>query len=355
MVGEVLRSWRRGLTPLLALISLSGCSSVSLDVGYYWQSISGHLAVIRQAKPIDELLGQPDLDAKLRERLVSVQRIRRYASTRLDLPDNGSYTRFADLKRPYVVWNVFAAPEFSLRLKQWCFPIAGCISYRGYYDQQQAQTYADTLSAQGLDVYVAGVPAYSTLGWFDDPVLNTFIQYPEAELARLIFHELAHQVVYVKGDSTFNESFATSIEEAGVARWLEEQGSPAMKADYDRYNERRQAFVALLRRHRDELAALYEAATDDAQRREAKGRVFAAMQRDYAELKRGWGGYSGYDRWFGQRLSNAHLGSVATYTDLIPGFRRLLDQNHGELATFYARVREIAKLDKEERDKRLAP
>lgn len=347
--------WTGWLAAALLGVCLGGCTSVSLDVPYYWQSIRGHWNLLRAATPIDEVLARPDLDPALRERLRLVQSIRRYASEHLGLPDNGSYTRYADLHRPFALWNVFAAPEFSLELKRWCFPVAGCVGYRGYYAQADAQAYAEQLRAQGLDVYVAGIPAYSTLGWFDDPVLNTFINYPPPELARLIFHELAHQLLYVKGDTTFNESFATTVEEIGVLRWLDDRGDPAMRSSYLQYNERRRQFVALLTRYRDRLADLYKSAQTDDERRAAKASVFEALQRDYQALKADWGGYSGYDRWFGQKLNNAQLGSVSSYTQFGPAFMRLYHASGDDLPAFFHRVREIAAMDKAERDGLLAP
>ena len=335
----------------LLLASAAGCTSMSLDVGYYWQSIAGHLAVMREARPIDQVIADPSTTEVLRARLAAVGSIRAFASRSLALPDNGSYTRYADLQRPSVLWNVFAAPELSLQLEQSCFPVAGCVSYRGYFAKAAADAHAQALRERGLDVQVAGVAAYSTLGWFDDPVLNTFIGYPEGELARLLFHELAHQVVYVKGDSRFNESFATAVEQTGVERWLAERNDGALTRSYREYDGRRRAFVALLEHHRDELEAAYRNGPDDDERRRAKARVLAALQRDYLTLRQSWGGYSGYDRWFGQGVTNAHLAAVATYTDLVPGFLRLLAEHGGDLHRFYAACGELARLPKDERER----
>ena len=211
-----------------------------------------------------------------------------------------------------MVWNVFATPELSLRLEQWCFPVAGCVGYRGYYDQQDAERFAARLRAEGYETFRSrGVPAYSTLGWFDDPVLNTFIRYPDGELARLIFHELAHQVVYVKGDTSFNESFATAVEQAGIERWLAareaETGDAAPRQEWQRFAARRSDFVALLKRHRAALEAAYASPASDDDKRAAKRATFDALRRDYQALKQRWGGYAGYDRWFAQPLTNAHL------------------------------------------------
>jgi predicted aminopeptidase len=281
-----------------------------------------------------------------------VQEVRHYASKELGLPDNASYTTYADLQRPAVVWNVFAAPELSLKLKTWCFPVAGCVSYKGYYEKAAADAYADTLRAQGFDVQVGAVPAYSTLGWFDDPVLNTFIHYPDAELARLIFHELGHQILYVKNDSTFNESFATALEEIAVERWLATKPA-AMRTDYKQYQERRKNFVALLQARRKDLELAFAAPDTDAVKREAKTRILAQLQTDYQALRQSWGGFAGYDRFFAQALGNAHLAAVATYTDQVPGFRKVLAQVANDLPKYFERTKQLSKLSKQERDNHL--
>jgi predicted aminopeptidase len=333
---------------------LGGCATLTEGPVYYWQSMVGHLSMMSRAKPIQELLQDPATDARLRDRLALVREIRQFASSELALPDNDSYTRYADLQRPFVVWNVFATPELSMRLQQWCFPVAGCVSYRGYYDKDEAERFAERLRGIGLDVQVGGVPAYSTLGWFSDPVLSTFIQYPDGELARLIFHELAHQVVYVKGDTTFNESFATAVEEAGVERWLAARGDVALEKAYRAHVERRRDFVALLRRHRTALEDLYGQALSDDEKRRGKQQVFAALKDEYQVLRASWGGFAGFDRWFAQPLTNAHLASVGTYTDLLPAFRVLLQQKSGDLGQFYAATRDLASLPRSERNARLS-
>ena len=343
---------------LASLASLGGCSSWSDGPGYYWQSMAGHLAVMREARPIRELLAQPGIDPALRHKLEQVLEIRRFASVDLALPSNGSYTEYADLKRPFVVWNVFATPELSLKLLEWCFPVAGCVTYRGYYDRQDAERFAATLRADGYEAFVRGVPAYSTVGWFDDPVLNTFVRYPDGELARLVFHELAHQVLYVKGDSTFNESFATAVEQAGLERWLAAReaagGDPALRSEWQRFAERRGQFLALLKRHRGALEAAYASPVSDDDKRASKREIFASLRRDYEALKAQWGGYAGYDRWFAQPLTNAHLASVATYTEQVPAFRALLAQQGDDLPAFYAAARRLGELPKADRERALA-
>ena len=344
---------RRVAAALLAAVALGGCASLADGPGYYWQSVVGHLDVVRRARPIEALIADPSTEPALRARLERAREIRAFASRELGLPANGSYTAYADVGRPFVLWNVFATPELSLRLERWCFPVAGCVSYRGYYDRDAAERFADGLRARGLEAHVGGVPAYSTLGWFDDPLLSTFIRYAEPELARLVFHELAHQLLYVSGDTTFNESFATAVEEAGVERWLAARADPALERAYREQSTRRRDFVALLRRHKERLAAVFDGPGDDDAKRAGKRAVLASLMDEYARLKAAWGGFAGYDRFFERPPSNPQLAAVGAYNDLLPAFRALLAQEAGDLPRFYARVRELAALAKAERDERL--
>jgi predicted aminopeptidase len=254
-----------------------------------------------------------------------------------------------------VVWNVFAAPEFAIEPRPSCFVVVGCVSYRGYYSREAADAFAAELRAEGFDVFVYGVPAYSTLGWFDDPVLNTFIRYPDAELARLIFHELAHQLVYVKDDTMFNESFAVAVEEEGVKRWMAGHSTSAEREGYARGREHRAEFVRLVLRYRDRLGALYREPLPVEAKRAGKARLFGEMELEYRELRdRRWNGWSGYDRWFEKGVNNAQLASVATYEELVPAFRALLAREGGDMARFYAEVKALAKLDRPARDAQLA-
>jgi len=337
------------LTALGALVFVSSC--VSLE--YYAQAVGGHLEVMWLAVPIEERLRTAETPEPLRAKLARVLAIREFASRELGLPDNDSYRRYADLGRPFVVWNVFAAPEFSVKPVESCFLFAGCVSYRGFYSEEAAQQHAASLDEKGHDVYVGGVPAYSTLGWFNDPVLSTFIQFPEIEVARILFHELAHQTVYAKGDTMFNESFAATVEEEGVRRWLEREGTPAQRAAYDDSRHRRAEFAALVIKYRAELAAFYDRPVEPEEKRIGKQRLFAQMQDEYRALKTSWGGFAGYDRLLSRGANNALLASVASYSELVPAFRALLAQKQGDLSAFYAAVRELAKLDKSERDARL--
>ncbi len=352
-----LRTWRGALSiTLLAIVLACGLGACSA-VGYYTQSIGGHLEVLHAARPIDDWLADPATPDALRTRLEKVRAMRRFAATDLGLPDNRSYTTYADLKRPFVVWSVFATPELSLRLRQWCFPVVGCVAYRGYYDRDAAERYAQTFREAGDDVYVGGIPAYSTLGYTTDPVLSTFIGFPEGEVARLIFHELAHQVVYVSGDTTFNESFAVAVEEEGVKRWFAATGGSAAADAYRLSVERKRAFVSLLTTHRRALEAAYANDADADAKRVAKRGEFAALHDDYEAAKRdpasALHGFNGYDRYFAQALNNANLAAVATYTQRVPAFAKLLSDEHGDLARFYAAVADLARLPPDARDARL--
>lgn len=345
------RKWRYlvGAGLVLLAASIGGCA----QMGYYMQALQGQYSLLSEAKPIDEWLADPAVSTKLKDRLQKVRDIRRFAAQELRLPDNASYKNYADLKRPFVLWNVVAAEQLSVKPIQWCFPIAGCVNYRGYYSKQEAQAFARQLRDDGYDVQVYGVPAYSTLGWFNDPVLSTFIQYPDAELARLVFHELAHQIVYVKGDSRFNESFAVAVEEAGVERWMQEYGDVRMRDAYAKYDARKHDFLNLLMKYRKELEVEYASDDDKQQKLRRKAEIFQALKDEYQTLKVTWGGYAGYDRWFAEPLSNAHLAAIATYHDYVPAFRALLKQEKG-FRRFYAAVKSLSELDKSDRDRSLA-
>ncbi|EHR70054.1 putative aminopeptidase [Burkholderiales bacterium JOSHI_001] len=328
---------------------LGGCSSL----GYYGQSVGGHLDLMQRAKPVPQWLADDSTPADLKARLALTQRMRDFAVRELHLPDNNSYRSYAALDRPAVVWNVVAAPELSLTLKTWCFPVMGCVGYRGYFKKEPAEALAAELRAQGLEASVYGVPAYSTLGWSNwmggDPLLSTFIQWPEGELGRLIFHELSHQVAYAADDTMFNESYATAVERIGGALWLATQADAAARDDYARYDGRRQDFRALVGRYRDELAALYASAQSDGAKRSAKAELFQRLQADHARLKaERWGGFSGYDAWF-ERANNATLGAFAAYNELVLPFERLFDQQGRDWARFHTEVKRLAALPKAER------
>ena len=336
------------LAAALGVASLSGCAPWADGPAYWWQSAAGHLDLIRRAEPVSALIADPATDERLRERLRLATEIRAFASRELALPENGSYTRYVAIDRPFVVWNVFAAPPLSLKLRQSCFPVAGCVAYRGYFAREDAERFAQRMRDEGYGAFVAGVPAYSTLGWFADPLLSTFVNRHEVELARLVFHELAHQRVYLKGDSTFNESYATAVERIGLARWLDARiargGDARLREAWRDQSARRADFLALLRRHRESLERLFASAIPDAEKLAGRDAIFAALKADYASMRERWGGFAGYDAWFGQRLTTAHLASVAAYNDLVPAFEALLAREAGDLARFHRAAEALARL-----------
>ena len=342
---------RRSAVPLALALLMAGCSSTT-GVGYYWQSVTGHLRLMQAARPVDDWLASAQTPERLKERLALSQRIRAFAVTELALPDNASYHRYADLQRRAAVYNVVAAPPLSLTLQTWCFPIAGCVGYRGYFDEADARAFARSLPAD-LEVTVYPVPAYSTLGWMNwaggDPLLNTFITYPEGELARIVFHELAHQVAYAQGDTEFNEAFATTVERLGGARWLATKAGEQARTDYAVFDQRRRAFRALTFSVRQQLQDIYRDATlDDAEKLRRKAATMADFHRRYQVLKRGWGGFAGYDPFVAQ-ANNASFAAQAAYDSLVPAFEALFEREGRDFARFYDAVRILARHPKEGR------
>jgi predicted aminopeptidase len=330
----------------LFLLIFSGCS----QFGYYAQSIRGQFDIWSREKPIQEVIADSASPRALRDKLVLALKAREFASAELGLPQNQSYRRYADVGRPFVVWNVFAAPEFSTQPVQWCFVMAGCVNYRGYFSRTDADEFAADAAAQKHDVYVGGVPAYSTLGWFADPVLNTFVNYPAVEIARIIFHELSHQVVYVKDDSVFNESFAVAVEREGLRRWLAKNGSAQERQLFENRQDYRAGFIALVQTYRRHLDALYKQRIAVDAMRAAKQQLFDDMQRDYGKLKASWGGFAGYDRWFAHKPNNALLASVSIYTQRVPAFEAMLREQGNDLPAFFEAVKALARLGKTERE-----
>jgi predicted aminopeptidase len=335
---------------ILLLVVLSGCASPL----YYAQAVQGEFEILAKRRPIENVLADPATPMATKRRLELVQRLREFASRELRLPADHSFGSYADLQRPYAVWNVFATPELSLEPKKWCFVVAGCVPYRGYFKRAAAENFAAELKQEGDDVYVGGVPAYSTLGWFSDPVLSTFIDRPEADLAALLFHELAHQELYVSGDTAFNESFATAVQLEGVKRWFEESGDAQAGEAYLVKIKRRDELIRLMLRHRAHLAQIYASDASDADKRTAKAREFEALRQDYARLKARWNGYAAFDAWFAGDLNNARLAAIDLYSQYLAAFQELLRQQHGDFAAFYRAAEQIARLPKEERDSALS-
>jgi predicted aminopeptidase len=330
---------------VLLFAAAGGCSNLP----YYLQSVKGQLDIWSRQHDIEDVIENPRTTDVLREKLRTVLAIREFASAELDLPKNSSYRSYANLERPFAVWNVFAAPEFSVEPRQWCFIFAGCVNYRGYFEKSEAGRFAAAVAREGYDVFVGGVPAYSMLGYFPDPVLNTFIGYPTPHLARLIFHELAHQVVYVRDDSVFNESFAVTVEQEGMRRWLDHFGREQDRVTSALVAQRRTQFVNLIESYRERLGALYQTPLSPADKRARKAQMFVELEQDYSRLKETWGGFAGFDRWFEDKPSNALLASVAIYTKNVPAFQTLLAREGGDLRRFYGAVKTLAQLGKNER------
>ena len=314
------------------------------------QSVRGQLALMAKREPVARVIDAASTPPVLRAQLEAVAAIREFASRELGLPDNGSYRSYADVGRPFVVWSVVAAPEFSVDAKEWCYPIVGCVAYRGYFVEARARRYASRLRRQGQDVTVGGVAAYSTLGHFNDPVLNTMMGWSDVELASIIFHELTHQLLYVPNDSSFNEALATTVEEEGVRRWLRARGRETDLAKHRLQREHYAKVIDLLSATRAELRAAYASQLAPELMREKKRAAFAALHASFARLKSDWGGRAPFESWFDADLNNAHLASIATYFECVPGFEHELKAVGGDLAAFYARVRALAKLDRERRD-----
>ena len=336
---------------LLAALTLLLVSCTTL--GYYGQSIGGQWELWQKERPIDDWLADEATPEPLREKLRAVLTMRDFASRELALPDYDSYRNYADLQRPYVVWNVFAAKPYEMKLKRWCFLFAGCVGYRGYFSKDEAEAFAAQLEQQGLETYVAGVDAYSTLGWFDDPMLNTVIKRPPALIAGLIFHELAHQWLYVEGVTAFNEGFATTVQLEGVRRWLEQHGDEEQAEKYAQFQRRQNDFINLVTKTRDRLQVLYQQGLSDTEMSVRKDVIKAEMREQYQQLKQDWGISAGkrgpYDSWFAQTLNNAQLAAVTTYRDRVPAFQRLLARHDGDLAAFYEACKELGKMSEEQR------
>ena len=334
----------RATVMFLCVTQVAGCG-----IGYYWQATTGHLKIMRERRPVSEVIADLAIDHEVRERLAISGEIVDFAHQALHLPDNGSYRSYAEIGRPYVVSNVFAAPEFSLEPRKWCFPVAGCVSYRGYFDAVEAREFAERLSGQGDDVFVVGVTAYSTLGRFDDPLLSTMMELPPYQLAGLIFHELAHQRVYVKGDSKFNEGFASLVEREGLSRWLrsvdDDESLHRYRLGLDRLSQAQNLLIQV----KADLDALYARSLSDVEKRAAKKEIMAGVRQAYHDVRRSWGSPPYFDHWFDSRLNNARIAAVSTYDDYVPAFRALLQNEGADLNAFYDQVAAMAALPADER------
>lgn len=319
------------------LVTLTGCSALN----FYGQAVRGQVELLSARRPLAMVIADPTTPPAIQTKLRVAAAARTFASAVLALPANASYTTYADLHREYVVWNVFAAPVYSLELHRSCYLIVGCLTYRGYFSKADAKAYAAALRQQGLEVFVGGVAAYSTLGWFNDPIPSTMLKRTTAELVKTVFHELAHQLIYVPDDATFNESFATSVADLGFVRWRAQDPVAQSVIDDTRDDA---PLIALLLDTRARLETLYASALPPAGKEARKRLLFAELNTAYLVLKARWGGATTYDRWMTGDMNNAKLASVATYHDYVPAFIALFHRAGDDFSRFYASVRDLAKL-----------
>ncbi|MCH8078452.1 MAG: aminopeptidase [Proteobacteria bacterium] len=324
------------------MLGSTSCATTS----YYLQSLNGHVDLLLKRQPISGILASQNTDKLLRDKLEMVLEIRRFASEHLGLPDNGSYSDYADLGRNFVVWNVFAAPELSLQAKQWCFLFVGCLNYRGYYSEEAANRYAQTLEAQGHDVFVGGVTAYSTLGWFNDPVLNTMLNRDNNYLASVIFHELSHQKFYLKNDTAFNEAFAEMVAQTGVQYWLNLHGTAASRQKFLDKRSDETSFVNLILKYKEKLEMTYNSEISTDEKRANKKFLLNQLAEEYKNQYETGGNSGRYITWLSSGLNNAKLTSVITYQDYVSGFLTIFNHEHGNYQKFYGSVEKLSKCDK---------
>lgn len=333
---------------MMILMGPCGCSSLA----YYSQSVAGQFEILNKRRPIADVIEDPLVTDRTKSALVFVTEVLSFARYRLLLPDNGSYRSFTALGRPYVVWNVFATPDLSLEPLHWCYPFAGCLSYRGYFDEQDARAYAREFERRGFDVFVGGVAAYSTLGWFKDPVLDTMTRRGNLELAKVIFHELAHQKIYIEDDTDFNEAFADAVALIGLQLWF--SGRPG--AEYETFLRDQQTedrLITLMLDYKARLEKLYASDCDVAAKQYGKNALIAELRARYAELRRQNTEFEPYDSWMAQEINNARFAALATYREQVPGFLGLFEASGGNLELFYTRVGELAACEEAVRHARL--
>lgn len=327
------------------LTTLSACSTIT----YYSQSIHGHFQVMNNSRDIETILSEDNIDLETRDKLTLVLQLLQFAKDQLKLPENGSYRQYSDIGRPYVVWNVFAAPEFSLEPVKSCFFFVGCLNYRGYFSEKRARRYAANLEAQSLDVFLGGVAAYSTLGWFKDPLLNTMLKWDETYLGKVVFHELAHQKFYIEDDSAFNEAFSDTVANIGLERWLRHENKKNIVQEKKKQQYEKE-FVGLVLAYKSRLLTLYQSSLNNENKRMQKRLLMMQMDQDYRQLKKNWDGYSAFDNWFSETPNNAKIAAISTYREFIPGFLKLYQESDNNLERFYSRVKELSLCKPEKRN-----
>ena len=338
---------------LIYLISISMLLSACNSLSYYGQAISGHIDLVARERPINDLLNDQMTSSALKRKLSLALEARAFATDQLALPDNDSYTQYADLERPYAVWNVIATPRYAIESKKWCFMIVGCLSYRGYFNKQDAQSLANKLRDEGMDVIVSGAAAYSTLGWMDDPLLNTVVQRSDGAMVGIIFHELAHQVVYAEGDSAFNEAFATAVEDEGLRRWYTVHDNKQAYQQYRDKKAQQQMIYQQLQETRAQLDSVYHQAIPDEEKQRQKDRIFAELKMWYQAWRQSHD-YAGFDDWMSKELNNAHLALIATYQQMVPDFFLALQSVDGDMKKFFELVSAMTDLDNAQRRLQLA-
>ena len=338
---------------LIYLICISMLVSACNSLSYYGQAISGHIDLVARERPIDDLLNDQKTSDALKQKLSLALEARAFATDQLALPDNDSYKQYADLERPYAVWNVIATPRYAIETQKWCFMVVGCLSYRGYFNKQDAQTLANQLREDGMDVIVSGAAAYSTLGWMDDPLLNTLVQRSDGAMVGIIFHELAHQVVYVKGDSAFNEAFASAVEDEGLRRWYTLHDNTQAYQQYRDKKAQQQMIYQQLQSTRTQLDAVYHQNIPDEEKQRQKEQIFAELKIWYQDWRKNHD-YAGFDGWMGKELNNAHLALIATYQQLVPDFLLALQSVDGDMKKFFELINTMVDLDNAQRRLQLA-
>ncbi|MFA0810474.1 aminopeptidase [Microbulbifer epialgicus] len=344
VLKSVLSPHSRHIWLLVITLFLCGCETV----GYYAQAAAGQWRILSARQPIEKVVQEPDTDEKLRRQLMLVQEIRAYAAQQLDLPVGEAYSSYVQLEDQYPIWNVLAAPEFSLTPKRWCYPVAGCASYRGYFRKSAAIAKANSLRAQGYDIYLGPVPAYSTLGWFDDPVLSSFVNWPPERLAGLLFHELAHRRVYISGDTQFNESFATAVSEIALPGWLASQG---LTGSATQARAETMAVRQLMNMARKQLKPIYNSSESDSLKLEQKNLVLARLRQCYRKISEDWPNPTRYQAYI-EKANNATLALVAEYESLVPAFKQLyLESDSWE--AFYNATQWVGEMDKNDREQKL--
>jgi predicted aminopeptidase len=329
---------------ILYLLNTPGCTTL----GYYGQTIAGQMELLQKQQAVGSLLSDARISPELKQKLMDIQSILDYAHTELGLPDNGSYRRYAELGRDYIVWNVFAAPEFSLEPKQWCYLLIGCTTYRGYFRQQEADAYARTLQQTGWEVSVNGVKAYSTLGWLRDPLLSSMMHRDNWEIARLLFHELAHQVIYIPGDTEFNEAFADAVAGIGLRRWLADK-HPDQTMTVRSALQKEESLYELLFEVRDRFDRLYQSGQPETVMRERKAQLHAELITEYQALKQRWNNDNRYDRWMNTGINNASLAALSTYRALVPAFESVFQAHDQDLTRLYKWAGQLVHCNREQR------